>query len=148
MMSATAWLDAQSALQYGFIDAISEDGKPGAPENAGERRANLDFAKAKVQAWQDRHKPRLSRAKKQEIADEVQPSAALPDDEQTTVHGNANDMAQEPANLTPPEPSGIPVTQLQKRLGLLMPASRRYGHPDSNEQSNDQKEEKHHEQNS
>lgn len=148
MMSATSWLDAQSALQYGFIDAISEDGKPGAPENAGERRANLDFAKAKVQAWQDRHKPRLTRAKKQEIADEVQPSAALPDDEQTTVHGNANDMAQEPANLTPPEPSGIPVTQLQKRLGLLMPASRRYGHPDSNEQSNDQKEEKHHEQNS
>ena len=35
MMSATAWLDAQSALQYGFIDAISENGKPGAPENAG-----------------------------------------------------------------------------------------------------------------
>ena len=103
---------------------------------------------AKVQAWQDRHKPRLSRAEKQEIADEVQPSAALPDDEQTTAHGNANDMAQEPADITPPEPSGIPVTQLQKRLGLLMPASRRYGHPDSNEQSNDQKEEKHHEQNS
>ena len=149
MMSATSWLDAQSALQYGFIDAIAEDGKPGAPENAGERRANLDFAKAKVQAWQDRHKPRLTRAKKQEIADEVQPSAALPDDEQTTVHGNANDMAQEPANLTPPEPSGIPVTQLQKRLGLLMPASRRYGHLDrNNERHSNDEEEKHHEQNS
>ena len=34
------------------------------------------------------------------------------------------------------------------RLGLLMPASRRYEHSNSNEQSNDQKEEKHHEQNS
>ena len=99
--------------------------------------------------WQDRHKPRLSRAKKQEIADEVQPSAALPDDEQTTVHGNANDMAQEPANLTPPEPSGIPVTQLQKRLGLLMPASRRYEHLDrNNERHSNDEEEKHHEQNS
>ena len=148
MMSATAWMDAQSALQYGFIDAISEDGKPGAPENAGERRANLDFAKAKVQAWQDRHKPRLTRAEKQETADENQPSAALPDEEQAAASGNANDRAQAPADVTPPESSGIPVTQLQRRLGLLMPASRRYERSNSNEQSNDQKEEKHHEQNS
>ena len=148
MMSATSWLDAQSALQYGFIDAISEDGKPGAPENAGERRANLDFAKAKVQAWQDRHKPRLTRAEKQETTDEAHPSMALPDDEQTAVSGGMGEAVENAADVAPPEPSGIPVTQLQKRLGLLMPASRRYGHPDSNEQSNDQKEEKHHEQNS
>ena len=149
MMSATAWMDAQSALQYGFIDAISEDGKPGAPENAGERRANLDFAKAKVQAWQDRHKPRLTRAEKQETADENQPSAALPDEEQAAASGNANDMAQEPADVTPPESSGIPVTQLQRRLGLLMPASRRYEHLDrNNERHSNDEEEKHHEQNS
>lgn len=148
MMSATSWMDAQSALQYGFIDAVAEDGKPGAPENAGERRANLDFAKAKVQAWQDRHKPRLTRAEKQEIADEVHPSMALPDEEQTAVSGGMGEAVENAANVAPPEPSGTPVTQLQKRLGLLMPASRRYGHPDSNEQSNDQKEEKHHEQNS
>ena len=148
MMSATSWLDAQSALQYGFIDAISEDGKPGAPENAGERRANLDFAKAKVQAWQDRHKPRLTRAEKQETTDEAHPSMALPDEEQTAVSGGMGEAVENAADVAPPEPSGIPVTQLQKRLGLLMPASRRYEHSDSNEQSNDQKEEKHHEQNS
>ena len=136
MMSATSWMDAQSALQYGFIDAISEDGKPGAPENAGERRANLDFAKAKVQAWQDRHKPRLTRAEKQEPADENQPV------------DDSDGIPQNAADVTPPEPSGIPVTQLQRRLGLLMPASRRYERSNSNEQSNDQKEEKHHEQNS
>lgn len=148
MMSATSWLDAQSALQYGFIDAVAEDGKPGAPENAGERRANLDFAKAKVQAWQDRHKPRLTRAEKQEIADEVHPSMALPDEEQTAVSGGMGEAVENAANVAPPEPSGTPVTQLQRRLGLLMPASRRYEHSNSNEQSNDQKEEKHHEQNS
>ena len=148
MMSATSWLDAQSALQYGFIDVISEDGKPGAPENAGERRADLDFAKAKVQAWQDRHKPRLTRAEKQETAGEAHPSMALPDDEQTAVSGGMGEAVENAADVTPPEPSGIPVTQLQKRLGLLMPASRRYEHSNSNEQSNDQKEEKHHEQNS
>ena len=148
MMSATSWLDAQSALQYGFIDAVAEDGKPGAPENAGERRANLDFAKAKVQAWQDRHKPRLSRAEKQETADEAQPSAALPDEEQTAVSGGMGEAVENAADVAPPEPSGIPVTQLQRRLGLLMPASRRYERSNSNEQSNDQKEEKHHEQNS
>ena len=148
MMSATSWMDAQSALKYGFIDAVAEDGKPGAPENAGERRANLDFAKAKVQAWQDRHKPRLSRAEKQETADEAQPSAALPDEEQTAVSGGMGEAVENAADVAPPEPSGIPVTQLQRRLGLLMPASRRYEHSDSNEQSNDQKEEKHHEQNS
>ena len=148
MMSATSWLDAQSALQYGFIDAISEDGKPGAPENAGERRANLDFAKAKVQAWQDRHKSRLTRAEKQETTDEAHPSMALPDEEQTAVSGGMGEAVENAADVAPPEPSGIPVTQLQRRLGLLMPASRRYERSNSNEQSNDQKEEKHHEQNS
>ena len=148
MMSATAWMDAQSALQYGFIDAVAEDGKPGAPENAGERRANLDFAKAKVQAWQDRHKPRLTRAEKQETTDEAHPSMALPDEEQTAVSGGMGEAVENAADVAPPEPSGIPVTQLQRRLGLLMPASRRYEHSNSNEQSNDQKEEKHHEQNS
>lgn len=148
MMSATSWLDAQSALQYGFIDAISEDGKPGAPENAGKRRANLDFAKAKVQAWQDRHKPRLTRAEKQETTDEAHPSMALPDEEQTAVSGGMGEAVENAADVAPPEPSGIPVTQLQRRLDLLMPASRRYEHSNSNEQSNDQKEEKHHEQNS
>ena len=148
MMSATSWLDAQSALQYGFIDAISEDGKPGAPENAGEHRANLDFAKAKVQAWQDRHKPRLTRAEKQETTDEAHPPMALPDEEQTAVSGGMGEAVENAADVAPPEPSGIPVTQLQRRLGLLMPASRRYERSNSNEQSNDQKEEKHHEQNS
>ena len=148
MMSATSWMDAQSALKYGFIDAVAEDGKPGAPENAGERRANLDFAKAKVQAWQDRHKPRLSRTEKQETTDEAHPSMALPDEEQTAASGGMGEAVENAADVTQPEPSGIPVTQLQKRLGLLMPASRRYEHSNSNEQSNDQKEEKHHEQNS
>ena len=136
MMSATSWMDAQSALQYGFIDAISEDGKPGAPENAGERRANLDFAKAKVQEWQDRHKPRLTRAEKQEPADENQPV------------DDSDGIPQNAADVTPPEPSGIPVTQLQKRLGLLMPASRRYEHLDSNEHPDKQQGGISHEQNS
>ena len=136
MMRATSWLDAQSALQYGFIDAISENGKPGAPENAGERRANLDFAKAKVQAWQDRHKPRLSRAEKQETTGENQPV-----DDSDGIPQNAADVA-------PPEPSGIPVTQLQKRLGLLMPASRRYEHLDPNEHPDKQQGGISHEQNS
>lgn len=148
MMSATSWLDAQSALQYGFIDAISEDGKPGAPENAGERRANLDFAKAKVQAWQDRHKPRLTRAAQNYGDEHKQDSAVLPDEAQTPSVDDSDRIPQNAADVTPPEPSGIPVTQLQRRLGLLMPASRRYERSNSNEQSNDQKEEKHHEQNS
>ena len=148
MMSATSWLDAQSALQYGFIDAISEDGKPGAPENAGERRANLDFAKAKVQAWQDRHKPRLTRAAQNYGDEHKQDSAVLPDEAQTPSVDDSDGIPQNAADVTPPEPSGIPVTQLQRRLGLLMPASRRYERSNSNEQSNDQKEEKHHEQNS
>ena len=125
MMSATSWLDAQSALQYGFIDAISEDGKPGAPENAGERRANLDFAKAKVQAWQDRHKPRLTRAAQNYGDEHKQDSAVLPDEEQTPSVDDSDGIPQNAADVTPPEPSGIPVTQLQRRLGLLMPASRR-----------------------
>lgn len=148
MMSATSWMDAQSALQYGFIDAVAEDGKPGAPENAGERRANLDFAKAKVQAWQDRHKPRLTRAEKQETADEAHPSMALPDDEQTAVSGGMGEAVENAADVTPPEPSGIPVTQLQRRLGLLMPASRRYEHLDSNEHPDKQQGGISHEQNS
>ena len=119
MMSATSWMDAQSALQYGFIDAVAEDGKPSAPENAGERRANLDSAKAKVQAWQDRHKPRLSRAEKQTTAGEAHPSMALPDEEQTAVSGGMGEAVENAADVAPPESSGIPVTQLQRRLAAI-----------------------------
>ena len=117
-------------------------------ENAGERRANLDFAKAKVQAWQDRHKPRLTRAAQNYGDEHKQDSAVLPDEAQTPSVDDSDGIPQNAADVTPPEPSGIPVTQLQRRLGLLMPASRRYERSNSNEQSNDQKEEKHHEQNS
>ncbi len=68
MMSAITWMDAQSAVAEGFVDAIAESLKPGAAQNSvcerqtdEERRAEFracrDEAEKKVKAWLERRKP-------------------------------------------------------------------------------------------
>ena len=146
MMTATTWMDAQTALSYGFIDAIADGSKSGSPQNAETPRASSrEEAEKKVQAWLDRHapqKPRLSRP--------VQDEGRLPGDDHTSTVPPVNEQAMVPADTTggtappvlpgetpavpdPPETSGAPeqpestgtpIAQLQKRLGLLMPAKR------------------------
>lgn len=175
LMTATTWMDAQSALRYGFIDAIADASKSGVLQNAEKTHiVDKDEAEKKVQAWLDRHKPQLSRPvknalQKQEVSHA--PEASLPTEEYPLAedvpspgddHTSAVPPAEEQAAMpvdtggtappaepeepstpeestapehplkpqeTPavpeqPEEPGIPVAQLRKRLGLIMPAKR------------------------
>ncbi|MEG1195125.1 MAG: Clp protease ClpP [Clostridia bacterium] len=164
MMSATTWMDAQAALENGFIDGIVEDEPSANPTNAAQlRTVSLKEAKLKVQAWFDRHtphNPQLSRPVQSEgrLPDKDQPSVVTPAHEQALMSVGTDGTAQQedtpslaassaqppitaetqrmesaapqeaPANL--PEtngsqtPTGTPIAQLQKRLGLLMPSHR------------------------
>ena len=161
MMSATTWMDAQTALDHGFIDAVASDAKNGSLLNADASHVtNREEAEKKVQAWLDRHtphKPQLSRP--------VQGEGRLPGDDHTSAVSPANEQAEVPvdtggtappalpeepqppqdtpaapdAQETPaateppdangtteqPESTGIPIAQLRKRLGLLMPSKGR-----------------------
>lgn len=157
MMTATTWMDAQTALTNGFIDAIANDAKNGVIQNADKphivERAD---AEKQVQAWLDRHKPH-----KPQLSRPVQDEGRLPGDDHTSAVAPADEQEElpedtggtappalpeepQPPQDTPaapelpestgtieqPEPTGsrtstgIPVAQLHKRLGLLMPAKR------------------------
>jgi len=59
MMTAATWMDANQALEEGFIDGITEDAPPADPSNTtGPHPTNRKDAEAKVQAWLDRRKRR------------------------------------------------------------------------------------------
>lgn len=145
MMTATTWMDAQSAMDCGFIDAITEDMKSSFPQNAdAPHTVSRDEAEKKVQAWFDRHtphKPQLSRP----VPGDDHTSAVAPAIEQTELPEDTGGTAPpaspeetQPPQDTPavpdppdasgpteqPEQTGTPVAQLRKRLGLLMPAKR------------------------
>ncbi len=142
MMTATTWMDAQTALDNGFIDIIVSDEQTGALTNSAQSRvADLKEAKEKVQAWIDRHtpqKPQLSRpvrgddhtssvspaneqAEKPVDAGGTAQSAVVEPTQETVAESTQQDA---PAPIEQPEPTGTPIAQLQKRLGLLMPAHR------------------------
>ncbi len=145
LMTATTWMDAQTALEYGFVDEVAEEKKPGIFENAiAPHTVNRADAEAKVKAWADRHKPQLSRPLKdtvQEVSpvseesplttenplEEPNPS---PDEDHTSavvpapVQENLSEVSGGAAQPTLPEESGTPVSQLQKRLNLIKPSHR------------------------
>ncbi|MEG0936062.1 MAG: ATP-dependent Clp protease proteolytic subunit [Clostridia bacterium] len=152
LMTATTWMDAQAALDAGFIDGITEDESAlTLTDSAAPRCVDIKEAKAKVQAWLDRHQP--SRPKN---TGDDQPSSVPSVSGQTprldTPDGTAQldppedsgnavepDPPEDPGNAVklvtpedpgtstttiPPETPGTPVAQLQKRLGLIMPTRR------------------------
>ena len=149
LMTATTWMDAQAALDNGFIDSIVDNDQFGMLTNSGQlRTADLKEAKEKVQAWLDRHtphKPQLSRP----VQGDDHTSDVAPANEQAETPVEPGGTAPpavpvesiKPQDETPaaPEPpietgtnkqpkeTGTPVAQLQKRLGLLMPAKRSLG---------------------
>jgi ATP-dependent Clp protease protease subunit len=130
MMSATAWMDANAALASGFIDGLAEN-ETGPAYAAKPRTVNRAEAEAKVHAWLNRHKPQPSRP----IKGDDHTSIVLPANEQATRPDDSGGAAQTkpdpedgppgtPAPPSQPEVPGTPIAQLQKRLGLLMPARR------------------------
>lgn len=63
MMSATTWMDAQTALENGFIDRITVPGK--GVQNAVVKEITREEAEMKVKAYLDRHRQRPKQQRNQ-----------------------------------------------------------------------------------
>lgn len=123
MMDATTWMDAEEALEKGFIDGITgdiEQLEEVQPENvdaiqspspsALKAVACIDRreAEAKVRAWVDRQKPQVRLAARQ---GDTAPENTLPSISPPTSQPN---IIPAPAAM-----AGVSHEQLSKRLSLL-----------------------------
>ena len=127
MMSKTTWMDAQEALEDGFIDAILSVKQAGATDSI----VPVTDAQRMVQAWFDRHDPRQAAPRgaiplKEGILRETTRKMEAPEAKLKTEE--AQIIAPCPEAEPPAEPSpqsktqtGTPASQLQKRLALIMP---------------------------
>jgi ATP-dependent Clp protease protease subunit len=121
MMTATSWMDAKAALAEGFIDGIAEDMNVGLSKILNHRSVDIVEAEAKVKAWLDRRRLQPSRPEKGDDHTSFVPSG----NDQTTRPEEQGEAARStPEQIEQPEIPGTPIAQLQKRLGLLMPARR------------------------
>ena len=154
MMRETTWLDAETALSYGFVDGITQAGQTGTIVNCAVER---DVAEKRVQLWVDRHrqmpiagpKPAQSAVNisKEETPDEqpdLQPVQACETEKAQaaeTAHaapaqeaavsgpaGTAAGIGESIVRGSPPESelpaqagAFTPISQLRKRLALIMP---------------------------
>ena len=126
MMSKTTWMDAQEALEDGFIDAILSVRQAGATDSI----VPVTDAQRMVQAWFDRHDPRQAAPRgaipvKEGILRETTRIMETPEAKLKTEE---TQIALCPEAEPPAEPSpqsktqtGTPASQLQKRLALIMP---------------------------
>ena len=119
LMSKTTWMDAQEAMGNGFIDGIAE-GASGTPMN---RVVNRSDAEQQVQVWLDRRKVQPPRQKQEEPTKAVEPLSSviqpmLESDKPKTAWSDAE---PESVPIKPPADAGTPVSQLRKRLALIMP---------------------------
>lgn len=106
MMRATTWMDASQALTNGFIDGVVDLGS-GVINAAVCHEVSLGEAKEKVQAWIDRSKPPCAGRTCASAAKAVTPAPS------------ETEEAQE--STTTSEQTGVPVSQLLKRLELIKP---------------------------
>ena len=109
MMRATTWMDASQALTNGFIDGVVDLGS-GVINAAVCHEVSLGEAKEKVQAWIDRSKPPCTGRTSASAAKAVTPAPSETPEAQESTE--------------PSEQTGVPVSQLLKRLELIKP--RRY----------------------
>ncbi len=125
LMSKTTWMDAQKALEDGFIDGILSVRQAGPTDCVV---SQVD-AEKKVAAWLERHKISASA-----VVERVSMKAGSRQEaESTPDHPKEKQDAAEPADNEPiaeeqpklkqssPNDHGTPISQLQKRLALIMP---------------------------
>jgi len=139
MMTATTWLDARAALAEGFIDGIAEGAAGSVPTNSLTRRTDIAEAEAQVNAWLNRHRRQPSRPETGEDHTSFVPSGdaqtespvhqgeaarSAPETTEKTGASDQSEPTKQPEMSAPPETPGTPIAQLEKRLGLLMPAKR------------------------
>ena len=144
MMTKTTWMDAQKALEDGFIDSVLS------VKQAGPTDCIIPLADAekKVQAWIDRHKANASARRDPiptkegilyEAPSRIPDSSQVPQMEEKkteSVTSLTEEVSTSPpedrdndSSTIPPveistsrvEHHGTPVSQLQKRLALIMP---------------------------
>ncbi|MDO4548826.1 MAG: Clp protease ClpP [Clostridia bacterium] len=125
MMSATTWMDAQTALAGGFIDAITGDEQvPGAINAAKSRVADRAEAEAKVWAWLDRHKPRNAKHSRTtndgvDVSNEkpaVREPQTTDDNEYQAIAVNADKTHETPddkAQAPKQDDTSVPIAQLE-----------------------------------
>ena len=141
MMTRTTWMDAQKALEDGFIDSILSVSQAG-PTDCIVPQAD---AEKKVQAWIDRHRISASMRRdpipmKEGVLYEAQTRPIASQEEAAQVETEAEEPGIPAAETAPGIPAspgeppdgshtpfpiegthGTPVSQLQKRLALIMP---------------------------
>ena len=147
MMARTTWMDAQKALEDGFIDGILTVRQAGPSDCI----VPLADAEKKVQDWIDRHKISASLRRnpipmKEGVLYEAQTRTTAAQEEAAQVETEAREPVASPAETVPtsssssgetsqettqvnmqdhlddpPTENGTPVSQLQKRLALIMP---------------------------
>lgn len=131
LMAKTTWMDAQKALEDGFIDSILSVRQAGPTDCVV---SQVD-AEKKVNAWLERH--RISASAIVERAHTK--TCVLVEAEAPPVSPADKLHMIEPADTEPPatgqnEPKqpdtnehGTPISQLQKRLALIMPIEAKRG---------------------
>jgi ATP-dependent Clp protease protease subunit len=125
LMTRTTWMDAQKALEDGFIDGILSVRQAG-PTDCVVTQAD---AEQKVAAWLERHKVSASA-----VTERVHTSVAVlreadappraVDETPEPIEQHEND--QNGAITDRPNETGTPVSQLKKRLALIMPTEAKY----------------------
>jgi len=125
MMRETTWMDAQQALAEGFIDGIVDEVPTNNLFNSAVPRV-VDRAEAeiKVKAWLERARPYRGKPELApvNVEEPTAPEAAPVEPEETTPA--SEESAPEATESNKPVNPGVPVAQLQKRLGLIMPSRR------------------------
>lgn len=125
LMAKTTWMDAQKALEDGFIDCILSVRQAG-PTDCVISQAD---AEKKVNAWLERHRISASAIvgrphRKAGVLVEAKAPPVSPADKPNMIEPAYTDP---PANVqNEPKQSdtnvhGTPISQLQKRLALIMP---------------------------
>ena len=133
LMSKTTWMDAQEALEDGFVDSILTVRQAGPTDCI----VSLADAVEKAQAWLDRHRISASARRspvpmKEGVLYEAQPrpimrpfNAAETSPMETQAEEPVASPAEAPSPGTAPTGKTIehctPISQLQKRLALIMP---------------------------
>ena len=125
LMTRTTWMDAQKALEDGFIDGILSVRQAG-PTDCVVTQAD---AEKKVAAWLERHKVSASAITGRAhtgsaVLKEADAPPRAADETPEPIEQHENEP-HEPTN-TQPEETGTPVSQLQKRLALIMPTEAKY----------------------
>lgn len=111
MMTKTTWMDSQTAMSNGFIDSVVSGGNNGIVNAISDRV----LAEKMVQNWADRHKARRPDASEDMRCEKGAPMALQEKEPQPAPADEKNQI---------PEETGTPVSQLYKRLALIMPTRR------------------------